>query len=88
MMKGEEKKSSINFANFKIPPFSDELSIAGRSNLAEFVTDANEVVHFQLVRSEDDLEKAMAEAKPEAENGVTSKVKFNPEMTHQVFGEQ
>jgi hypothetical protein len=43
--------------------------------LQAFVIDSNEALKFRLVRSEDDLN-------PEAE------VDFQPEMSHQIFGEK
>ena len=51
--------------------------MAGKSALAEFVCDANEALALRLVRKSDEDEE-------DAEDPWA----FNPEMTHQVFGEQ
>lgn len=85
---------------------SDGLSIAGRSGgtdqLAAFVTDSNSCLRFRLIRTGQDLKKAIKEDKANADkkrgsededdedNTASSDMSwsmFPPEMTHQIYGE-
>ena len=51
-------------------------NLAGKSSLSEFVCDANEALQFRLIRG-------TADDKEEDDD----KWSFNPEMSHQVYGE-
>ena len=81
MMKGEESYNSpVSTVRLFKHYFSDELSIAGKTTLEEFVADANKALRFQLVRDEKAISQEIGT--PDENNRT-----FPPEMTHQIYGE-
>ena len=59
---------------------SDDFTLVGHSELKAFVADANEAVNFKLLRN---YQEKGDEDKPNS----TKEEPFNPEMTHQVYGD-
>jgi len=64
----------------KLGSAADAFTLVGQSELKAFVADANEAVNFKLLRK-------YREKGEEDKSSCTKEEPFNPEMTHQVYGE-
>ena len=75
-MLGAVIRINLNVSRF----FPDDFTLVGHSELKAFVADANEAVNFKLLRK---YREKGEEDKP----ACTKEEPFNPEMSHQVYGD-
>jgi len=64
----------------KLGSAADDFTLVGHSELKAFVADANEAVNFKLLRK-------YCEKGEEGKPACTKEEPFNPEMSHQVYGD-
>ena len=75
-MLGAVIRINLNVSRF----FPDDFTLVGHSELKAFVADANEAVNFKLLRK-------YCEKGEEGKPACTKEEPFNPEMSHQVYGD-